>query len=176
MRVIPTLIVVVLLAPLSEAQDVEDALATLASWTMLDVPSWSGLIRQDPLTDEIDAMMLRADNDAWLTCDTGQGSSSREPRLSLPGFPVLDGDTATVQFRIGGEAPRSEAWRISTGTGGSAVRVPDQHLECVLRAGRIAIQMQGHTREFEWESGHEVFVLLQGCAAEWFVAKDWLGR
>ena len=154
-----------LLAPTVLAQDAADI---LAEWRQVEVPGWSGLMKQDPLTDEIGALMLRAENHdinrVMLMCDVFEDGGPLEPRLSLAGFPPLNVDTIAVDFRIGREAPRSETWDVSTGTEGSSVQVPDRHLECALRAGRIVVRARESTRVFEWASGGVVFeVVRRSC-------------
>ena len=150
------LLTVALLAAPTQQDDLATA---LAGWVSFDVGKWKGLIHQDPFTDVVDEVMFRLDDDtapAVLICE------AKDPgiRFSLAGFPRMDVDTAGVEFRIGREPPRNEVWNVTTGTEASSVTVPDQHVACVLRSGRLVVRVQGYVRIYTWESGSAFYDFL----------------
>lgn len=137
----------------------------MAEWASLDIGSWSALVKRDAFTDEITAFMARIDGGPLLICDSYGDDGSNELRLHLGNFAPLNVESIGVTYRIGSEPPQTGIWLANTGTTGSSVTVPAEILECVLRAGQLAIRVQDSTRRFVWDGGGAVYELGRRCAA-----------
>ena len=135
----------------------------LVGWEALSIPGWQGMVKRDPFTDEYESGMAFRD-DVLVRCDPDREVTTAGLEVIFTGFPRLDVDRVDVEFRIGREEPQTGTWEATTGPGGSTVTAPDTLTASILRAGRIALRVQGHTRVHEWPNGGAVYEAMRTCA------------
>ena len=159
---------------------IQPLMAQDAGSRMLNIPGWTGVITQDPFTDEwvTGAAVAKVGNDrsVLVNCTPDLNDKSRNfgafggeqihfanLEMSLP-MPKLPSGPADVEFRIGKQKTQTGKWRITTGGKASGLKVPEELIEEVLRSGRIAVRIFGNTREFSWRNGEDVYAIMSECA------------
>lgn len=133
---------------------------------ILQIPGWLVLVSQDPFTDAWESVFAaqsgNSESQIMLSCDPERDGSPIQ--MFVTGLPALQIDSATVEYRIGSESATTGTWSISTGDGGSAMYVPDSLIASAMRAERLAVRVQDHTRLIEWRSGDAVYNVANECA------------
>ena len=161
-RIVMTLALV--LTVLSGSVIAQDRLKEeLAGWQLLDIVGWTAMIKRDPFTDEFLSGFASAE-DIAVMCDPDRETYSTGLHVSLSSLPKLNANPADVEFRIGKQNPQAGKWESTTGPGGSAITVPDKLVADVLRSGRLAVRVHGHTRVFGWSNGDAVYAVMRECA------------
>ena len=161
MRIAAVVIVAVcLLAPPARAEAQQDQ----AGFRTVNIPGWNVVVKQDPFTDAWEAGAAFGDGIAVFCDPTGETRPSGL-QILVSILPALFVETAEVEYRVGRGEPQTGTWSATWGSGGSTITVPDSLVADVLRAGRLAVRVQGqHTRLLEWDNGDSVYELLSECA------------
>ena len=137
----------------------------LAGFRTVNIPGWTVFVQQDPFTDAWKMGSAFVDGVAVL-CDPARGETNPAGlKVMVTNLPALNVDMAEVEYRIGRNRPQTGMWPATTGTRGSIVTAPTSLVADVLRAGQLAVRVQGqHTRLLEWVNGDVVYELLSECA------------
>ena len=141
-----------------------------AGWRIGDIPGWTVGVYQDVFTDKYEAGLASAEGFGEGLTVLCSNTAADNPsftsglRVSVGKLPPLGVDSVEVEYRIREREPQTDSWRTTTGTGGSTVIVPDELVADVLRAGRLALRVQGHTQLLEWPNGEAIYELMSACA------------
>ena len=139
-------------------QDVDEILPGARG---VDIPGWSVLVQQDPFTDAcLFAAAVPDDEGLMVSYEVGSSSGLN---VVMGGFPALNVDPVEVEYRIDRPPAQTGTWHATTGSGGSAITVPDSLVTDVLRAERVAVRAQDHTRVLQWANGDAVYEIMSAC-------------
>ena len=94
-------------------------------------------------------------------CDPVRESYPSGLRVYVTGLPEgLPVGVAEIQYRLGDDPAATGAWEVD----GSTLVVPDDLVEAVLNAGRIAVRVHDHTLVHQWANGSVIYLLMSECA------------
>ena len=133
----------------------------MAGLKMLNIPGWSGPIHIDPFTDQCKGGFATAEtSDISVVCNSEEATLT----VMLSELAPLNADSVDIEFRAGKQKPQTGKWKCGTGEDGSVLVVPDELIAPILRAGRLAVRVKGHTRVFTWKNGDKVYAVMSECA------------
>ena len=134
----------------------------LVGWEALEVPGWSVMVKRDVFTDAWESGAAFYDDDGIAAlCDPARESYPSGLRVYVTGLPEgLPVGVAEIQYRLGDDPAATGAWEVD----GSTLVVPDDLVEAVLNAGRIAVRVHDHTLVHQWANGSVIYLLMSECA------------